>query len=761
MEVNPASKVQRFSATLTYSSSVSWSLTLIFNSVFPNNDDEDSLQLPPSAPYPPFIGHLHHLLSPRLFQSSHNLSLKYGSILHLCLGATPCLLLLVPRQIQRSRAIRREEIKRLIEKMANCSKEKRTVELGAEVLKLTNNVVCQMAMTTRKLFRQTFELGSKLCFGDVLGPFKWGIYWLYVKKTAVLTPGFDKLLETVLQKAGDEIETVVGRSKLAADYIHLYLFALRECRQQCNVGGYDLPEKMFVAINLYSIMRDSNVWHDPDTFMLERFLVAKGEDEEGDDESGVLLVRASGLFLRWQKKRLSRITVSTLVHFTIAAMVQCFDWKVGDGDGARVDMEPGTGLTMRMSHALCRKVLKVIRVAHQMKHSFVYTSLLTETTTKESYKSLYCGMATCFWECQNEANPKANGSAILKINWSKCPRLYKESYKAIKGLDYHDYDGSRAEYGCTIYGGYQLAIKGEEEIDTLDEKGLKKSQNTRYMDIFIAGTDTAADTIQWALAELINHPHIFRKVREEIETVVERSKLVEESDIPNLSYLQAVVKGALRLHPPALITTRECRQQCKVAGYDMPEKTSVAISLHSIMRDPNVWDDPSTFRPERFKATKGEDEEDYENVGDGDGARVDNEPGTGITMGMAHPFLCLPIIHLDHLGLKLVHVNGMTRRGPHANKQFKVFHPELKSAVWMLLSSRRTKLAHHMKDLLFSYPLSSHTVWTTFSVGVPGEGMEGFHTPESRGENATQRGEQQARTKEQGGQPKRSKSLEI
>lgn len=39
-------------------------------------------------------------------------------------------------------------------------------------------------------------------------------------------------------------------------------------------------------------------------------------------------------------------------YSTIAAMVHCFDWKVGDGDGARVDMEPGTGLTMRMSHAL-------------------------------------------------------------------------------------------------------------------------------------------------------------------------------------------------------------------------------------------------------------------------------------------------------------------------------------------------------------------------------------------------------------------------
>lgn len=58
------------------------------------------------------------------------------------------------------------------------------------------------------------------------------------------------------------------------------------------------------------------------------------------------------MFLWWRKRRLSWITVSTLVHSTIGAMVQCFDWKVGDGDGARVDMEPGTSLAMRMTHEL-------------------------------------------------------------------------------------------------------------------------------------------------------------------------------------------------------------------------------------------------------------------------------------------------------------------------------------------------------------------------------------------------------------------------
>ena len=62
------------------------------------------------------------------------------------------------------------------------------------------------------------------------------------------------------------------------------------------------------------------------------------------------------------------------------------------------------------------------------------------------------------------------------------------------------------------------------------------------------------------MAELLNHPEAFQKVRKEIELVTGNVRLVDESDITNLPYLQAVVKETLRLYPPAPITTRECRQ---------------------------------------------------------------------------------------------------------------------------------------------------------------------------------------------------------
>lgn len=73
----------------------------------------------------------------------------------------------------------------------------------------------------------------------------------------------------------------------------------------------------------------------------------------------------------------------------------------------------------------------------------------------------------------------------------------------------------------------------------------------------MAGTETVSVALQWTLAELINHPEVYKKLRDEIQTVVGSNRLVEESDIPNLPYLQAVVKEGLRLHAPAPMIFRK------------------------------------------------------------------------------------------------------------------------------------------------------------------------------------------------------------
>jgi len=116
-----------------------------------------------------------------------------------------------------------------------------------------------------------------------------------------------------------------------------------------------------------------------------------------------------------------------------------------------------------------------------------------------------------------------------------------------------------------------------------------------------AGTDTSALTTEWAMALLLTHPEAMRKVRAEIDTKVGTARMVEESDITNLPYLQCVVKETLRLCPVApIIPAHEAMEDCTVGGFNVRRGTMILVNAWAIHRDPNLWDAAGEFRPERF-----------------------------------------------------------------------------------------------------------------------------------------------------------------
>ncbi|KAJ0962313.1 hypothetical protein J5N97_030141 [Dioscorea zingiberensis] len=120
-------------------------------------------------------------------------------------------------------------------------------------------------------------------------------------------------------------------------------------------------------------------------------------------------------------------------------------------------------------------------------------------------------------------------------------------------------------------------------------------------DIMVGGTSTIATTVEWAMAELIHKPEIKNKVQEELKAVVGAESRVDESHIPRLSYLQAVLKETLRLHAVVpLLVPRVPSQSCVVGGYSIPKVAQVMTNVWAIQRDPAVWDNPLEFRPERF-----------------------------------------------------------------------------------------------------------------------------------------------------------------
>ncbi|ESQ32864.1 hypothetical protein EUTSA_v10004062mg [Eutrema salsugineum] len=120
--------------------------------------------------------------------------------------------------------------------------------------------------------------------------------------------------------------------------------------------------------------------------------------------------------------------------------------------------------------------------------------------------------------------------------------------------------------------------------------------------IFLAGIDTGAITMIWAMTELARNPKMMKKVQGEIRDCLGNNKeRITEEDIDKVPCLKMVIKETFRLHPAApLILPRETMAHIKVQGYDIPPKRRILVNVGAIGRDPKLWTDPEEFNPERF-----------------------------------------------------------------------------------------------------------------------------------------------------------------
>lgn len=120
-------------------------------------------------------------------------------------------------------------------------------------------------------------------------------------------------------------------------------------------------------------------------------------------------------------------------------------------------------------------------------------------------------------------------------------------------------------------------------------------------DMITAGMDTTAISVEWAMAEVIKNPRVQQKVQEELDRVVGYERVMTESDFSSLPYLQCVTKEAMRLHPPTpLMLPHRANSNVKIGAYDIPKGSNVHVNVWAVARDPEVWKNPTEFRPERF-----------------------------------------------------------------------------------------------------------------------------------------------------------------
>lgn len=146
-------------------------------------------------------------------------------------------------------------------------------------------------------------------------------------------------------------------------------------------------------------------------------------------------------------------------------------------------------------------------------------------------------------------------------------------------------------------------------IDVLLE--MQEMEPEYYTDVFIkgfletmimAGTDTSAGTMEWAMALLLNHPEALNKARDEISMHVGHERLITDTDIPKLTHLHNIIKETLRLFPAApFLIPHESSEDCTVSGYHVPKGTMLLVNVYAMQRDPGIWgDDPVKFMPERY-----------------------------------------------------------------------------------------------------------------------------------------------------------------
>ncbi|KAH9695840.1 Xanthotoxin 5-hydroxylase CYP82C4 [Citrus sinensis] len=158
------------------------------------------------------------------------------------------------------------------------------------------------------------------------------------------------------------------------------------------------------------------------------------------------------------------------------------------------------------------------------------------------------------------------------------------------------------------------------------------------LSVISGGNDTTVTTFTWALSLLLNNRHVLKKAQDELDIHVGKNRQVEESDVKNLIYLQAIVKETLRLCPPLpLSAPREAMEDCTIDGYHIPAGTRLIVNLWKMHRDPSIWANPSEFIPDRFlneNAKLDVNGQDFEFLPFGSGRR--KCPGISFALQVQH-----------------------------------------------------------------------------------------------------------------------------
>jgi cytochrome P450 len=139
-------------------------------------------------------------------------------------------------------------------------------------------------------------------------------------------------------------------------------------------------------------------------------------------------------------------------------------------------------------------------------------------------------------------------------------------------------------------------------MSAMDEDGSQmtpRQLRDETMTLFLAGHETTAQALAWTWYLLAQNPAAEARLHEELHGVL-NGRPPQPTDFAKLPYLYALIHEVLRMYPPAYITARTSIEPSEIGGYDFPAGATILMSQWVMHRDPRYYDDPESFRPERW-----------------------------------------------------------------------------------------------------------------------------------------------------------------
>ncbi|KAF3618954.1 5-epiaristolochene 1,3-dihydroxylase [Capsicum annuum] len=218
--------------------------------------------------------------------------------------------------------------------------------------------------------------------------------------------------------------------------------------------------------------------------------------------------------------------------------------------------------------------------------------------------------------------------------------LVKKVSKLMEGFDLADIFPS-LKFLHVLSGMKGKIMKVHHELDAILENIINEHKSNGELG------ETSSATIDWTMVEMIRNPNVLSKAQAEVRNAFRGKESFDENDVEELKYLKLIVKESFRLHPPfPLLLPRECREEVDINGCTIPLKTKVMINVWAIGRDPKYWNDPKSFKPERFDHNAMDFVgNNFEYLPFGSGRRI----CPGISFGLANVYFSLAqlLYHFD------------------------------------------------------------------------------------------------------------------